>query len=738
MPSMPSMVEMAERAGQDGGAFPDTPGIGAVPAASTTSTASSEAPDAPEVFGTSGSPQSPKVHRSPGAPDASLDGGAEAASPSASSLVRGTVVVGRRPSTEPSADVAAASSVVTLDRTPRSGETVSDLMGELPGVSVNRLGGLGALALVSVRGSTWEQVKVLVDGVPLGSATGGGVDFSLLPLGDVERLEVYRGSSPLSLGASALGGVVSITTHAPRTTQASAHGGLGSFGATQAGVSASLAGPVGVYVGAAWESAANNFPYFSNHGTAFDPSDDGVLVRQNADSYQLSGTARVVWRLPGRRELSSVASALDRHQGLPGFGLYPTAHASLDTQRLTASTSYRSSEDLGEGGKVQVTAFLGWGKTRVRDALGEVVVGAADTSDTTWTAGVTAHAQKRLGLFRLAALAEGRFERFEPTDALRSPPIGAPASRASFAGGVEVGVRLEALRLDVTPSLRLEGARDAVAGRTVLGGFAPAVEPVWRTYPVARLALVQRPHPAWTLKANVGRSARLADFSELYGDSGFIVGNPALRPEAGITADVGVGWTQRADTCAASAELFGFAASLNDLIQYQQSGSGVSRAANVGQARILGAEASARVELGALVRLSGQLTFTDARDTTRLASTGVAKLLPLRPRGHANLRVELRRVPLLWRLEGGAYLEGDATEGNYLDPANFIGLPPRLLLGAGVTVAWSPYLRLVFSARNLTDSRLSDFGGYPLPGRSFFATLTLSTHDVDTDTERQP
>lgn len=173
---------------------------------------------------------------------------------------------------------------------------------------------------MSVRGSTWEQVRVLVDGVPLSSANGGGVDLSTIPVGDVERIEVYRGSSPLSLGASALGGIVSITTRTPRDSAARAQGGLGSFGATQAGVSGSLAGPLGVYVGAAWESAQNDFPYFSNHGTAFDTRDDGVLTRQNAAYRQPSGTARVVWRLPGHRELTAGVSAFDRSQGSPASG----------------------------------------------------------------------------------------------------------------------------------------------------------------------------------------------------------------------------------------------------------------------------------------------------------------------------------------------------------------------------------------------------------------------------------
>ena len=641
---------------------------------------------------------------------------------------RSTVVIGARDGSMARADPAAASSVVSLDRPPRSGETVADLVAELPGVALNRLGALGSLALVSIRGSTWEQVRVLVDGVPLNSATGGGVDLSTIPLGDIERIEVYRGSSPLAFGSSALGGIVSITTRSPKTSGASAQGGIGSFGTRGAGVSGSLAGTVGAFAGGSWESAVNDFVYFSNHGTAFDSSDDGVVRRANSAHRQLSGTLRVVGKLPGRRELSAVVSGFNRQQGLPGFGLFPTTAASLDTRRVLSALSYRGA-DLGEGGKVNVTASLGWATTGVHDVLGEITVGGADILDTTWTLGLTAYTQRRLGPFLLAGVAEGRWERFLPRDEVRSPPAGAPASRLSFATGLESSFHLEALSLDVTPSVRFEGARDIVSGRAVLGGFADAAPPIWRTQPVARLAFLQRPHSDWTLKANLGRYARFANFNELYGDSGFIIGNPGLKPESGYTGDLGAAWSSSEAPFSIHGELFGFANLITDLIQYEQSGHGVSRADNVGQARILGVEALARAELGPFVRLWGQFTFTDARDTTRVAAHAFRQL-PLRPRGHVFARAELRRVSLPLGLRAGASVDLDATQGTFLDPANFIELPPRLLLGASVSLSWSTHARVVFSARNLTDSRISDFGGYPLPGRSFFATLALFTHDV--------
>src|SRR5439155_8855741 len=141
-----------------------------------------------------------------------------------------TVVVAPRPAQQPLEDEAASASVITSDRTPRSGETLPQLLSELPGVSVTRLGGLGAMATLSLRGSAPNQVAVYVDGVPLNSATWGSVDIGSLPVADIERIEVYRGMSPTSFGGSAMGGIVSLTSRAPNATGSAAYAGGGVFG----------------------------------------------------------------------------------------------------------------------------------------------------------------------------------------------------------------------------------------------------------------------------------------------------------------------------------------------------------------------------------------------------------------------------------------------------------------------------------------------------------------------------
>jgi iron complex outermembrane receptor protein len=130
----------------------------------------------------------------------------------------------------PREDRAASASVITPDRTPRAAESVPQLLSEQSGVSITRLGGMGSTSTVSLRGSTSNQVLVYVDGVPFNTATGGGVDLGAIPLGDVDRIEIYRGMSPIAFGASGIGGVVSITTAVPKDNRLELEVGGGSFG----------------------------------------------------------------------------------------------------------------------------------------------------------------------------------------------------------------------------------------------------------------------------------------------------------------------------------------------------------------------------------------------------------------------------------------------------------------------------------------------------------------------------
>jgi iron complex outermembrane receptor protein len=639
------------------------------------------------------------------------------------------IVVDPDPTVRASEDEAASATVITAERTPRSAETMADLLGDAPGVTVSRLGGVGAPALLSLRGSTWEQVSVYLDGVNLNVAAGGGVDLAMLPIGDVGRVEVYRGVTPIAYGGSAIGGVVSVATQRPRSNAATVELGGGSFGTWLGGGSGSLVGQgYGIYAGVHALRSTGEFKFVDDKGTAFDPSDDETLARRNNFVRELDGVVRGYVTLPGNRELSLIALGLDRDQGLAGYPRYPTTRSALRTRRAIGSIAYQSRDELGADSQLRAQLY-GYGlEQRFTDPRSEIAVTPTDARDRTLALGATLRGRwVPSAWLQPAVLLDARHESEVPVD-LMTGERGVASTRMVGVAGGEAALRVAAARLAIIPSLRLELSRDVSAGRGSLGALVEPGAPVVRALPVARLAITQSPYDGLTLRANLGRYARLPSFLELYGNTGAIIGNRELEPERGITADLGAAVAWSAGGIALTADAAGFAALTDDLIQLQQNAYGVARARNIGRARVLGVESSAELRYRH-AHLYAQTTLTDARDESDNAAAA-GRQLPYRPRLHATVRPELRRVPA-GGAELGAYVELDVTSGNYVDPANLVRLPSRALLGAGASIGLERgRARVIASVTNLTGASGADLMSYPLPGRAVFLTLAFTTESL--------
>jgi len=79
---------------------------------------------------------------------------------------------------------------------------------EIPGVDSGKVGAIGQTQSVMIRGIGSEGTLVLINGVRLNSSYQGLVDFSSLPLDNIERIEVLKGPASSLYGADAAGGVI--------------------------------------------------------------------------------------------------------------------------------------------------------------------------------------------------------------------------------------------------------------------------------------------------------------------------------------------------------------------------------------------------------------------------------------------------------------------------------------------------------------------------------------------------
>jgi outer membrane receptor protein involved in Fe transport len=116
------------------------------------------------------------------------------------------------------------------------------------------------------------------------------------------------------------------------------------------------------------------------------------------------------------------------------------------------------------------------------------------------------------------------------------------------------------------------------------------------------------------------------------------------------------------------------------------------------------------------VRLFGNYTFQDAEDTSDAFSHGNA--LSGRPRHELHQSLEL------FTDIGKLVYEFEYIAKNFLDRANAFVVDNRTLHNVRLTVLpFGTALKLTFEAKNITDTQVEDFRGFPLPGRSFFGTV---------------
>jgi iron complex outermembrane receptor protein len=112
-------------------------------------------------------------------------------------------------------------------------QTVVDLLTEEVGVVVRDQLGTGKNVSVDIRGfgeTASLNSLVLVNGRRVNAIDLSGVDWSQIPLDQVERIEILRGSGSVLYGDNAVGGVINIITKKPdKPFFASAEGVLGSY-----------------------------------------------------------------------------------------------------------------------------------------------------------------------------------------------------------------------------------------------------------------------------------------------------------------------------------------------------------------------------------------------------------------------------------------------------------------------------------------------------------------------------
>lgn len=119
-----------------------------------------------------------------------------------------------------------------IDRLPV--QSLNEVLSYLPGVDVRNRGIKGSQADLSLRGSTFEQVLVMINGVKINDPQTGHHSLNIpVPLESIERIEVLKGPGSRRYGQNALAGAINIITRVPKTPQSTFRLEGGSYGTVQ-------------------------------------------------------------------------------------------------------------------------------------------------------------------------------------------------------------------------------------------------------------------------------------------------------------------------------------------------------------------------------------------------------------------------------------------------------------------------------------------------------------------------
>jgi iron complex outermembrane receptor protein len=91
--------------------------------------------------------------------------------------------------------------------------SLDEILQTVPGLEVQSRGGFGVQGDISLRGATFTQVLILIDGMRLNDPlTGHFNGYIPVTPAEIERIEILRGAAAAMYGADAVGGVINIIT----------------------------------------------------------------------------------------------------------------------------------------------------------------------------------------------------------------------------------------------------------------------------------------------------------------------------------------------------------------------------------------------------------------------------------------------------------------------------------------------------------------------------------------------
>lgn len=436
-------------------------------------------------------------------------------------------------------------------------ETVADLIRYAASVEVQSRGPFGIQTDFSIRGSTFDQVLVLIDGHRLNDPQTGHHNGDIpVALEDVERVEILYGSGSSLHGADAVGGVINVVTR---------RSGLRTRG----------------------EFSVGQYGLVTGSGR-IDLTDTGVLQCLSLWGNRSSGFSfdrdfqTLGIRLQGRLGSSGgfQLAHLDKRFGANGF-YGPSPSREWTSQTLLAAESPIAS---GEGWTLSTRASF---RTHRDHFLWDIErPGFAENFHRDYSVDAD------MGLdWRVAGATRVNLGGTAGGDWIDSNNLGIHRySRYGLYGEVEQRLGSRVL---LYPGLRYDGSS------SFSGSWSPSVSGlIWLT-------------PALKLRSSIGESFRIPTFTERFYSDPNHQADPTLEPERALGFEVGLDWLPSVRWLAG---LGAFSRHQRDAIDWVRSDAAERwHTANIRKLQSDGLEASLRRRLSNFIWIGLQYTFLNVR-----------------------------------------------------------------------------------------------------------------------------
>jgi len=563
----------------------------------------------------------------------------------------------------PKSKVTKSVSVVTAEQIKRQqADTALEVLRNIPGVFVRRSGAVGRTTSTVIRGSTDDQVLVLLDGVEVSSPTLGSFNWSMLPADFIERIEVLRGSASTLYGSKAIGGVINIMTkrgEGPmRTSYQQEFGTLRTFREVLANQAA--IGPFHYNVG---------ISRLDSRGLS---TGDDVEVTHVAAAGGVELTKWLTWDVAVNNN--------DSHVGIDDGAFLPDPNRFIEREHLALSTTLKAKPvELWE----QELRF----SFNDDDTLDVDVANPGTTQSTAKSRFNT----DRYGMDWLNRFGFGHWGLLTAGFELKDEE----AESTGFDKTVFQWAWFLQHQFDLTDRV------------TLIGGVRNLRHNFFGHETTSEASVSYRvPVTETRLRANFSQGFRAPDLNDLFFPN---FGNPDLQPEESQSFEVGMAqdwWEGRF-----GGEVTVFHTEVDQLIQAVRINATTSQAQNVNEAEMEGFELEAHIEPGHGLRLSGSWTYTDAEE-----EPSKEELVRI-PKHMLGFNVDydfLKR----WRLNLHANLVDNREESRGTNKRE--RTKGYTKIDGSLTFQATKHFEVYGRIENLFDRQYQEVLGFPSPGTLFF------------------